>query len=194
MLKLVAGWARGPTRNSREEDAAKSICGCAAGANPKMPGRSTQAGAQLFFLHSYVFFVNRQCWGSVTFWCGSGSAYPYLWLTDPDPTPFFSDFKDAKKEKKYIFFLITYPEAHYLHSLVYCFIDNKWLQALFQSAQHLYEKEKDPGGPKTCGSCRSGSPTLVNVLVLRHQRLSPSLAPRSTKFNNVCWGASWKII
>jgi hypothetical protein len=45
----------------------------------------------------------RQCWGSVTFWCGSGSADPYLWLMDPDPYPtldptsFFSDFKDAKK-------------------------------------------------------------------------------------------------
>jgi hypothetical protein len=25
-----------------------------------------------------------QCWGCVTFWCGSGSADPYLWLTDPD--------------------------------------------------------------------------------------------------------------
>ncbi len=40
-----------------------------------------------------------QCWGSVTFWCGSGSRFagPYLWLTDPDQTPFFSDFMDAKK-------------------------------------------------------------------------------------------------
>ncbi len=28
-----------------------------------------------------------QCWGSVTFWCGSGSGTPelYLWLMDPDP-------------------------------------------------------------------------------------------------------------
>jgi hypothetical protein len=25
-------------------------------------------------------------------------ADPYLWLTDPDPTPFFSDFKEAKKK------------------------------------------------------------------------------------------------
>ncbi len=47
----------------------------------------------------------KQRWGSVTFWCGSGSADPYLWLMDPapdpdptpDPTPFFSDFKDSKK-------------------------------------------------------------------------------------------------
>ncbi len=40
-----------------------------------------------------------QCWGSMPFWCGSGSgsADPYLWLMDPNPTsdqtPFFGDFK-----------------------------------------------------------------------------------------------------
>ncbi len=39
----------------------------------------------------------NQCWGSVTFWCGSVSPDLYLWLVDPDqdptpdPTPFFSD-------------------------------------------------------------------------------------------------------
>jgi hypothetical protein len=43
-------------------------------------------------------------------------------LTDPDPTPFLSDFKeygkDSKKKKKYFskFFLITYPQAHCLQS------------------------------------------------------------------------------
>ncbi len=34
----------------------------------------------------------NQCWESVTFYCGSGSSDPYLWLMDPDstqdPTPF----------------------------------------------------------------------------------------------------------
>jgi hypothetical protein len=45
----------------------------------------------------------NQCLGSVTFWCGSGSESPdpHL-LMDPDPTadptPFFIDFKDAKKK------------------------------------------------------------------------------------------------
>jgi hypothetical protein len=28
-----------------------------------------------------------QCCGSMTFWCGSGSADPCLWLLDPDPDP-----------------------------------------------------------------------------------------------------------
>ncbi len=36
-------------------------------------------------------------------------------LVDPDPTPFFSDFKDAKNFSSY-FFLLTYPQAHYLQS------------------------------------------------------------------------------
>jgi hypothetical protein len=45
-------------------------------------------------------------------------------LTDPDPTPFFSDFKDAKKNF-FTFFLKTYPQAHYLQSLIYWFKDNK---------------------------------------------------------------------
>jgi hypothetical protein len=34
----------------------------------------------------------------------------------PDPTPFFGDFKDAKFILLNIFFLITYPQAHYLQS------------------------------------------------------------------------------
>jgi hypothetical protein len=43
---------------------------------------------------------------------------PHLWLTDPDPTPFFSDFKDAKKKIIFchIFFLVTYLQAHFLQS------------------------------------------------------------------------------
>jgi hypothetical protein len=49
----------------------------------------------------------NDCWGSVTFWCGSGSADRYIWLMDPDPTPdptpFFNDFKDAKNKNSYFF-------------------------------------------------------------------------------------------
>ncbi len=51
--------------------------------------------------------ITMQCWGPLTFWSGStsGSADPYLWLKEPDPTPdplpFFGDFKEAKN-----FFLI----------------------------------------------------------------------------------------
>ncbi len=39
---------------------------------------------------------------------------PYVWLTDPNPTPFFSDFKDAKQYSIFsYFFLITDPKSHY---------------------------------------------------------------------------------
>ncbi len=64
--------------------------------------------------HSWILIYFKeckmnQCWESMTFWCGSGSANPYLWLTNPDttpdPDPFFSDFKDAKKNQ--IFFPYT---------------------------------------------------------------------------------------
>jgi hypothetical protein len=56
-----------------------------------------------------VVMYKKPCWGSVTFWSGSGSPDPYLSLMDPDPTldpkpdptpdptPFFNDFKDVKK-------------------------------------------------------------------------------------------------
>jgi hypothetical protein len=52
--------------------------------------------------------------GSVSFFVD-----PPLGLIDPDPntdpTPFFSDFKDAKTNNFFsYFFLITYPHAHCL--------------------------------------------------------------------------------
>jgi len=51
-----------------------------------------------FLLQVFLYLLSfQQCWGSVTFWCGSGSADQYVLLTDPYPTPdpvlFFSDFK-----------------------------------------------------------------------------------------------------
>jgi hypothetical protein len=36
--------------------------------------------------------------------------------TNPDPAPFFSDLKDIEEKKFHIFFLITYPQAHYFQS------------------------------------------------------------------------------
>ncbi len=43
----------------------------------------------------------KQCCGSMTFWCGSGSADPCLWLMDPDSDPsiFIIDLQDANKNK-----------------------------------------------------------------------------------------------
>ncbi len=62
---------------------------------------------------------------------------------DQDSTPFFSDFKGAKRNFSSYFFLITYLQAHSLQSiLIFAKIlcQNFILQALFQSAQHLYKK------------------------------------------------------
>jgi hypothetical protein len=46
----------------------------------------------------------NQCWGSVTFWCGS------VLLTN-DPTPFFSDFKNAK----IVFFIFLFLQLNSRH-------------------------------------------------------------------------------
>ncbi len=43
------------------------------------------------------YYEYYQCCGSMTFWCGSGSGDPCLWLTDPDPTPDPTSFFNAKK-------------------------------------------------------------------------------------------------
>ncbi len=70
----------------------------------------------------------KQFWGSVSFWCGSGSTDLYLWLTapDPDPTSFFSDFKDAKENfcvkilfcKHYFSPLITFMKKERIRSRI----------------------------------------------------------------------------
>ncbi len=88
----------------------------------------------------------------------------------PDPTPFFSDFKESKMQKKFIFlfFLITYPQANYLNVLLkFCFkilfcehyfsLLNTLMRKGKDPDPYLWLMDPDPDGPKTCGSCRSGS-------------------------------------
>ncbi len=56
-----------------------------------------------------------QCCGSITFWCGSGSADSCLWLVDPDPEPgpgssYFRHWPSRCQQKKQIskhFFLFN---------------------------------------------------------------------------------------
>jgi hypothetical protein len=78
----------------------------------------------------------------------------------PNPTPFFSDIKDAKKN------CFSYNlRAGTLSSVlkIYFFI----LQALFNAAQHHYEKREGSGAGSGAGSVPltngSGSPTLCEV-------------------------------
>jgi hypothetical protein len=68
---------------------------------------------------------------------------------DPDPNPFFSDFKDAKNVFFSYFFLITYPQAHYLQSLKFIFLLKFCVKILF--CKHYFSllntfmrKGKDP--------------------------------------------------
>ncbi len=79
---------------------------------------------------------------------------------DPDPTPFFIDFKDAKKNNFSIFFLITYLRAQFAHHvqskkvqfLLKLLCENVILQALFQSAQHIYWEREGSGARSGKGS------------------------------------------
>ncbi len=48
-----------------------------------------------------IVFPLGQCCGSMTFWCGSGSADPWLWLMDPDPAIFVIDLQDANQKLIY---------------------------------------------------------------------------------------------
>jgi hypothetical protein len=91
----------------------------------------------------------------------------------PDPTPFFIEFQDAKKKSD--FFLITCPQVHHLKSnklnflLKFSVKIKVILQALFQSAQHIYEKREGSGArsaPLTNGS-GSGRPKNMRILRVR---------------------------
>jgi hypothetical protein len=117
----------------------------------------------------------------MTFWCRSGSPDPYPWLMDLDPTPFFIDFKNAKKIFVFIFFLITCPQAHHLPSkkfnflpkiLCWNFICRHYFNTCMRKGKDpdlypwLIDRDPDAGGPKTCGSgSGSRSPTLLNSLI-----------------------------
>ncbi len=97
-----------------------------------------------------------QCWGSVTFWYGSGSSDPYLGLTDPDPTPFifFHHLGTLTSVLKIKYF------AKFCFEILFC--------KHYFSPLNTFEKREEistvpptngsgSGGPKT-----SGSPTLVS--------------------------------
>ncbi len=86
----------------------------------------------------------------MTFWCRYGSADPYL---DPDPipdpdlapdlTPFFSDFKDAKKIFFcHIFFLVTYLHAHIFSLKNLIFLLKICVKILF--SKNFFRQVKDP--------------------------------------------------
>ena len=68
------------------------------------PFLAKQSQYTLDILDMYKFSTKEshltlcQCCGSMTFWCGSGSADPCRWLMDPDPAIFVIDLQDASKK------------------------------------------------------------------------------------------------
>jgi hypothetical protein len=68
---------------------------------------------------------------------------------DPDPTPFFNDFKNAKNICFHIFFLITCPQAHHLQSKKFNFLLTFFVKILFcrhnfSPLNTFMRKGKDP--------------------------------------------------
>jgi hypothetical protein len=85
----------------------------------------------------------------------------------PDPTPFFSDFKDAKKIFFPIFFSYNLPTGTATSVLKFNLL-KFCVKILF--CKYYFRKVKDPdtdpGGQKTCGSYGFGSPTLCKRQLL----------------------------
>ncbi len=54
-----------------------------------LSGNFKRGEGEGFLVHTLLLALRNgnQCCGSMTFWYGSGSADPYLWLMDPDPDP-----------------------------------------------------------------------------------------------------------
>ena len=69
----------------------------------------------------------------------------------------------------HIFFLTTYPQAHYFQSqnLIFCRIScwNFILQASFQFAQHLYEKSEGSGAVPLTNGYGSGRPKSTRIRI-----------------------------
>ncbi len=80
----------------------------------------------------------------MTFWYGSGSADPYLWLTDSDPEPAISFFV-------YYFLKLHLHNFSQMKSLkeqeVWRFFLNIFAWWLKEPDLVLADKDPDPGGP-----------------------------------------------
>jgi hypothetical protein len=86
------------------------------GATPTVPHAPTTPPPKIA---NQSFF---QCSGSMTFWCGSGSADPCLWQMDPDPDPgygycYFRHWSSRCQQKTFLtqfFLLVTFWRYTYI--------------------------------------------------------------------------------
>ncbi len=65
---------------------------------PSPPQRTEADQASRYSVPAGQKHSGIQCWGIR--WYFGADPDPHLWLTDPDPTTFFTDFKDAKNAPK----------------------------------------------------------------------------------------------
>jgi hypothetical protein len=91
--------------------------------------------------------TEMQCSESVTFWYGSGSADLYLSLRIRIRFLSSVTLRMQKIVFSPIVFLITYPQAHYLQSLIDCFTDKFCVKFYFVSiiSVCLYKKREGSG-------------------------------------------------
>ncbi len=123
-----------------------------------------------------------QCSESVTFWYGSGSADPYFWLTDPDPSV---KFKTSTK-----FFAYYFLKVHLRHSSKIKVIKMSQ-NSENQGFSHYFAwwwKDPDPDsylwltdqcGPKVS---RSGTPIIVSFVDPDPHRFCSDFQPFYTAF------------
>ncbi len=84
----------------------------------------------------------------------------------PDPTPFFNDFKDVKKKFFFKFFSYNVPTGtsssvlKMLFLLKFC-VKILFCQALFQSAQDIYEKREGSGSGRLKNMVPNPYPRLL---------------------------------
>ncbi len=129
-------------------------------ASPPVALEKRSEHIKVYFVYHLTSEAKKQCWGSVTFWCGSADLYLQLQIWHLSSVT----FNDAKN---WHYFLIAYPQAHYLQSSVFIIFHFIFLREF--SCKILFYKHyfsllkffiRNGKDPKTCGS-GSGSPTLL---------------------------------
>jgi hypothetical protein len=114
--------------------------------------RCDHSARQVFFRICLTFL--SQCWGSVPFWCGSGSPDPYLPLMDPDPDTTLSSVI-IRMKKTYNLSTGTLSSVLKIKFFAKILCLTFILQALFKYAQHIYEKWEGSRAGSGAGSSTS---------------------------------------
>jgi hypothetical protein len=126
-------------------------------------------------------------------WCGSGSADPYLWPTDPDPAIFVSDLRDDKKKTFLSFFLITFKSYISIIFKRQQFIkksQNSRNQGFSYYFRVMIEKSGSGSIPSTNG-CGSGTGMPKNIRI-RRIRIRLPIRIRNTAKRDLVRSHTWR--